>query len=299
MSGKIVVAGLTNIEVTLHVESFPIQYTPVLYPFFGINSSVSGVGYNVAKALTTLGNPIEFVSMIGKDVAGTLVRDTLRAEGIGDEYVLNSLDTTPQSVILYDKNGNRQINVDLKDIQERVYPQVLFERALAKCSLAVVCNINFARPFLDSATRHEIIIATDVHAIGNTEDDYNRDYMAAATILFMSHENLPCSPEEWARWLVNRYGTEIVVVGLGAEGALLSVKSHHYLGRIPAVYTRPVVNSIGAGDALFSAFVHVYNQTQNPYEAIKRAVVFASYKIGTAGAAEGFLSETELEALMT
>jgi ribokinase len=225
------------------------------------------------------------------------VREALAADGIADDYVLNSLETTPQSVILYDKQGNRQINVDLKDIQERIYPQVLFEKALADCSLAVICNINFARPFLESAMRMGKLIATDVHSISNIEDEYNRDYMAAADILFMSHEHLPCSPEDWARWLVNRYGTEIVVVGLGSEGALLSVKSHHYLGRVPAVYTRPVVNSIGAGDALFSAFVHVYNQTQNPYEAMKRAVVFASYKIGTTGAAEGFLNAADFEAL--
>ncbi len=297
MSDKILVAGLTNIETTLQVEGFPIHYAPVRYPFFGVNSSVSGVGYNVAKALKTLGNDVHFISMTGKDAAWVLVREALAVDGIDDTYVLNALDSTPQSVILYDRQGNRQINVDLKDIQERIYPQVLLEKALEDCSLAVICNINFARSFLESAMRMGKLIATDVHSISNIEDDYNRDYMAAADILFMSHEHLPCSPEDWARWLVNRYGTEIVVVGLGSEGALLSVKSHHYVGRVPAVYTRPVVNSIGAGDALFSAFVHVYNQTRNPYEAIKKAAVFASYKVGAAGAAEGFLSASELDAM--
>ena len=61
--------------------------------------------------------------------------------------------------------------------------------------------------------------------------------------------------------------------------------------------TRPIVNTIGAGDALFSAFVHVYQQLGDPYQAIRRAIVFASYKIGTAGAAEGFVTTTELEDL--
>jgi ribokinase len=52
-----------------------------------------------------------------------------------------------------------------------------------------------------------------------------------------------------------------------------------------------VINTIGAGDALFSAFVHFYNQSGDPYQALRKAVVFASYKIGQAGAAEGFLDE--------
>jgi ribokinase len=38
-----------NIETTLRVDSFPLTYEPVRFPFFGINSTVSGVGYNIAK----------------------------------------------------------------------------------------------------------------------------------------------------------------------------------------------------------------------------------------------------------
>jgi acarbose 7IV-phosphotransferase len=292
---KILVAGLTNIEVTLQVDSFPLHYSPVLYPFWGITSAVSGVGFNIAKALTRLGDSVHFLSLIGRDPAQKLIKQALSDEEIRGRYVLDQLDDTPHSVIIYDHHGNRQINVDLKDIQERVYPQVLFEQAMTSCSLAVLCNINFARPFLESVKRAGKLIATDVHAIADMEDGYNRDYMSHADILFMSHERLPCSPEDWARWLMNRYGTEIVVIGLGREGALLSVKAHNFIERIPPVFTRPVLNSVGAGDALFSGFLHYYNQTHDPYESIRRAMVFASYKIGATSAADGFLSAEELD----
>lgn len=294
---RILVAGLINVETTVQVDSFPIQYSPVRYPFFGVNSAVSGVGYNISKALTTLGNSVRFLSMVGSDTARILVRAALEKDGINGKYVIDGLETTPQSAILYDRNGTRQINVDLKDIQERAYPQVLFEQALNGCSIAILSNINFSRPFLEAAKRAGKTVVTDVHAISNIEDDYNRDYMAAADILFMSHELLPTSPEDWARWVMHRYGTEVVVIGLGADGALLGVKSHHHVERVPAVRTRPVVNTIGAGDALLSAFVHVYNQTRNPYDAIRRAMVYASYKIGAASAADGFLSQDAFDDL--
>ncbi len=293
----ILVSGLINIEITLQVDSFPIEYVPARYPFFGVGSSVSGVGYNVAKALTTLGDTVHFVSIIGRDPAGKLVKASLHQDGICGGFVVEQMAQTPHSVILYDGEGRRQINVDLKDVQEQVYPEPLFDRALEGCSLAVLCNVNFARPFLRQARQRGKLIATDVHAISDLEDEYNRDFMQYADVLFMSDELLPCRPEEWVKEVSNRYGNEIIVVGLGALGALLSVKSDRFVGRIPAVRTREVANTIGAGDALFSAFVHSYSKSQDPYEAIRKAVVFAAYKIGEAGAAEGFLDAERLDEL--
>jgi sugar/nucleoside kinase (ribokinase family) len=294
---RILVSGLINVETTLHVEGYPIHYEPVRYPFFGVNSTVSGVGYNVAKALITLGEEVDFLSLIGRDSAGQQVRSALAQDGISGDYVIAGLEQTPQSVILYDPAGRRSINVDLKDIQERSYPPGRFEAALDACSLAVLCNINFTRPYLSRAKALGKPVATDVHVITDLEDGYNRDYMQAADILFMSDEALPCPPEEWLRRVNARYGPEVAVIGLGAQGALLSVRRDNFLERIPPVATRPIVNTIGAGDALFSAFVHSYLHSRDPYQAIRKAVVFASYKIGEKGAAQGFLSASALDEL--
>lgn len=295
----ILVSGLINLETTLRVDGFPIPYAPVHYPFFGVNTTVSGVGYNVSKALTTLGDQVRFLSLIGSDPAGALVQAALQKDGISPEWVLDPLPATAQSVILYDGEGRRQIYVDLKDIQDRAYPEERFERALESCSLAVLCNINFSRPFLSRAKQAgQALIATDVHTISDLEDSYNRDFMAAADILFMSDEHLPDPPEQWVRRVAERYAAQMVVVGLGAQGALLYVRQDSFLERFPAVYTRPVVNTIGAGDALFSCFIHTYAETRDPYTSLRRALVFASYKIGEKGAAEGFLKPRELDALM-
>jgi ribokinase len=291
----VLVSGLINIETTLKVDRFPIDYAPVRYPFFGVNSTVSGVGYNVAKALTTLGEAVRLVSMIGTDAAGTLARTALTVDGIAGDHVLDLLDHTPQSVILYDDSGVRMINVDLKDVQDRAYPVEQFEGAIAGCSLAVLCNINFSRPFLAKSKAAGVTIATDVHTIGDLDDDYNRDFMAQADLLFMSDEHLPCSPEKWAQQAQDRYGNPIIVIGLGAAGALLAVKDDDFMERVAALKLRKVVNTIGAGDALFSAFVHSYSQDGDPYSAIKKATLFASYKIGEAGAAAGFLDRERLD----
>lgn len=294
---QVLVCGLINIETTLRIERFPLDYYPVTYPFHGVRSTVSGVGYNVAKALTCLGSEVHFCSLIGADSAGESVRRELAHAGVADADVLASLEETPQSVILYDGSGRRQIHVDLKDIQERSYPLERFEARLPGCDAAVLCNINFSRALLGPTRRAGKLIASDVHAISSLDDDYNRDFMQAADVLFLSHENLPAAPEDFARELIGRYGNEVVVVGLGERGALLAMRRDGHMAFVPAAVTRPVVNTIGAGDALFSAFLHTYLRTRDASLALRQAVLFASWKIGVKGAAEGFLSQAELERL--
>ena len=292
---KILVSGLINIETTLKIDGFPMAYQPVRYPFFGVNSTVSGVGLNISKALTTLGDDVHFLSIIGRDVSGALVGQTLNVLGIPDTWIVRGIDTTAQSVILYDSSGTRMINADLKDVQETAYPPDLYESAIRDCEAAVLCNINFSRPFLHQAQAAGKLIASDVHTISDLDDPYNREFMAHAKVLFMSDAKLPTTPEEWAQAVQKTFNTPIIVIGMGEHGALLCVRADRYLNRHPATTTRAVVNTIGAGDALFSSFLHYYLKTKNPYAALHKAMLFASYKIGTIGAAEGFLTEAELE----
>lgn len=294
----ILVSGLINIETTLKIDGFPINYVPVRFPFHGINSTVSGVGFNIAKALTLLGDSVRCISIIGKDFAGELVRKEFANTKISDEHLLAFISHTCQSVILYDHQGKRLINTDLKNIQETSYPMEIFESLLPGCDLAVLCNINFSRPFLQRSLQARIPIATDVHTISDLDDPYNLDFMACADILFMSDESLPCSPEEWCLRIKNKYKASIIVIGLGSQGVLLCIPHDNFLERIPTRCTRPVVNTIGAGDALFSAFVHYYVKQNVPYQAIQKAIVYASYKIGANGAANGLLDESSLEELM-
>lgn len=294
------VSGLINIETTLRIAEFPLVYNPVNYPFHGVQTSVSGVGYNVAKALTRLGHGVKFLSLIGTDeFAADVVRATLKKDEIPADFVLPQVASTAQSVILYDHQGNRQIHVDLKDLQEQHYPLELFQSAAQSCEMLVLCNINFSRSLLAPARATGKWIATDLHSIGSVDDAYEQDFLRAAQIVFLSHENLPILPEDFARAVLDRYQNEIVVIGLGAQGALLAVRRDGTIQRVPAVVTRPVVNTIGAGDALFSAFIHEFVAHRDALQALRTAVVYASYKIGAVSAADGLLNAAELDAWRT
>ena len=292
---KIVVAGLVNVETTVRINSFPIEYSPINFPFFGIQSQASGVGLNVGKALTTLGDEVKLLSMIGKDSSGLIVKKSLIDCGIDTSYIEETISATAQSVVLYDDSGKRQIYCDLKEIQDCSYDQEIFKEVIKDSSIVCLCNINFSRNLLKIAKDNGKIIATDVQVLGDIYDSYNADYMKYADILFLSNENIKGSVEEFIKGIAKEYDNEIIVVGLGSEGALLYVKKDNCIKKIQAVKTREVVNTIGAGDALFSCFIHYYSKNRNPYEALEKAVIFASYKIGVESAADGFLKEDELE----
>ena len=138
-------------------------------------------------------------------------------------------------------------------------------------------------------------IATDVHCLSDIYDEYNADFLRYSDIVLLSNEHMS-DPYLFVESVFREYGNEIIVVGLGSQGALLHVKESGF-SHFPAVSTREIINTIGAGDALFSAFVHFYVKGESPHLALDKAVCFASYKIGEKGAADGFLSEKDLLAL--
>lgn len=297
-SMKVLVAGLINIETTVSIDNFPIAYAPIDYKFFGIESTISGVGYNIAKGLKTLGARPQVLSIIGNDMYKSLIKDELDKEGIDTSHILPILKHTPQSVVMYDKTGKRKIILDLKEIQETVYPYEKLEEILAAIDVVVPCNINFARALLKEAKKAGKLIATDVHVVSNTEDDYNKEFMSYADILFMSNENIVNQEESFIKEVAAKYHNKVIVVGMGSQGAMMYDRDKESIIHMPAVTTRTIVSTVGAGDALFTAFLYFYCKDRDSYLALKKAMVFASYKIGEKGAANGFIKEEDVLKIM-
>jgi acarbose 7IV-phosphotransferase len=293
----IVVAGVTNLQFSVPVDGFPVAYAPVRYPQGQTGVRVGGVGYNVAAALAALGSEVRLATFAGGDLLGGAVDGELRARGLHGPWVLAGPET-PRSVILHEPGGERMICTDLRGLPQAVYPPAVFAEALRGAAYAVISNIGFARPLLAVARAAGVPVAADVQAIDDLDDDYNRDWMAAAQVLFCSHERLPVPPEVWVRMVRERYRTPVVVVGCGAGGALLGVRGTGEIRRVPAVAPRGVTSTAGAGDALAAAFMHVYLATGgDPDAAIMAAVLFAGYAVGAEPGGSDFLTGPELAAL--
>lgn len=290
---KILVSGLLNTEITTAVRGFPIHYYPIDYPFFGISTAVSGVAFNISKALRTLGDEVRLTSMTGSDFSAAYIQDALHELDINTAHVQTKLQQTPSSVVLYDPEGKRQIYCDLKDIQETAYE--FDPGVLEGVELVVACNINFNRPLLHLAKTVGKTIATDVHVLSNIHDDYNREFMEYADILFFSDESIGEHYQDFLWLLAHTYGCKIIVLGRGARGAAIYLRETNQIIEMPAFSLGHVVNTVGAGDALFSAFLHYHTKGFDPIAALQRAQIFAAHKITVSGASNGFISELEIE----
>ena len=290
---KILVSGLIKTETTVKVKKFPIEYFPIDYPFFGVNTRVSGVAYNLAKALKSLGDDVNFITMTGTDFSAEYVKSKIEEIGISTEHIKCTLKETPNSVVLYDSEGKRQIYCDLKDVQDTDYS---FEKEIYEdCDVVIACNTNFNRELLKKAHQDNKIIATDVHVLSDIMDEYNRDFMKYANILFLSDENIKNDYREFLLKIEEEYKNDIIVLGMGKKGALMYVKQEDNFYELPAVNVREVVNTVGAGDSLFSSFIHYYAKGLSPIECLKRAEIFAANKIGFDGASVGFADEETVE----
>lgn len=295
---RLLVLGNINLETTLRIASFPIPYQPTSFVPFGVDNAVSGVGYNIARTLSVLGDDVVLASIVGRDRTAATVREQLRDDGIDDRYVLGQVAKTALSVVVYDESGRRSAFTDLKDLMEQAYPPALFSEALVGVEAVLFTQAAYCRPLLAPARDTGKLVAVDLQLISDLDDPYKRPYLEAASVVFMSGEHLPEEPETWAWHLLEQYpGVQVVGIGLGAEGALLAIRETGLTMRVPAVTTRPVVNTSGAGDALFACFIHYYVITRDAEESLRRAVVFASYKIGEAGSSQGLLDAGSLEVL--
>lgn len=292
----IVVAGVTNLQFSVPVDAFPVAYSPVRYPQNQTGVRVAGVGYNVAAGLAALGREVRLATFAGGDLLGGAVEQELRARGLHGPWVLAGQET-PRSVVLHEPGGERMICTDLRGLPQAVYPPEAFAEALHGADWAVITNIGFARPLLAVARDAEVPVAADVQTIDDLDDDYNRDWMAAAQVLFCSHERLPVPPRPWISMVQERYRTPVVVVGCGAGGALLGVRERGEIRHVPAVAPRGVTSTAGAGDALAAAFMHVYAATGDPQAAIEWAVVFAGYAVGAEPGESAFLTGPQLAEL--
>lgn len=161
--GKILVSGLLNLETTAKIRGFPINYYPIDFDFFGVNSTLSGVAFNLAKALTTLGDTVDLTSLVGRDLTARMFIEEIGKMGIRNDLIQQKMNETPSSVVLYDESGRRQIYCDLKDIQETSYD--FSAQIVDEADAVAACNINFSRPLLEMAKSKK---QTDCHRCPRT-----------------------------------------------------------------------------------------------------------------------------------
>ncbi len=293
--GRFLVAGITQVETIVRVDKVPVSYAPLTTEKNSIYTGLGGDAYNEALALRWLGDEVQFMSIIGRDKSVDELNPPGSKIQLDTSNVLQIMDETPNCVILYDKDRRKQIFEDIKDLRDKVYDMSMFPPLAGQSDMIVLANANFCRPFAVSALEHNKKVAVNIRNFCREKEKYNRDFLDAASILYFSDDQLEEDPYDFIRGISKTYGTEIIIMGLGKKGVILFDKSRDFLVDYKTVKTNEIVNTVGAGNALFACFLHYYQETGDSVNAIKNALLFSSYKIGYMGTSNGFMTTEQME----
>lgn len=293
---KIMVAGIIQVETIVKVDALPLSDKLFTKISSEINSSIGGAGFNEAVALRWLGDDVDFMSMIGKGNYKDRLSHDFKEIGVelDTQYILPKLEAMPTTVILYDK-GKIQTFEDLKDVRTVVYDVDIFENQIKDKDMVLISNCNFCRPILDIAKRNNKPLAVNIRSMRADKLAPKEDFLKAANILYLSDDDIDKDPYEYINECKEKYGTDIIIVGIGEKGVILYTKEDNSVLEYKPVKTNEIVNTVGAGNAMFSAFIHYYVKTKDAKLAIKNALLFASYKIGFVGTSCGFMTEAQIE----
>jgi len=139
ISAPILVVGSINMDFVVRTPRAPLGGESILA--YGYSTFQGGKGANQAIALSRLGAHCKFLGKVGDDQNGVLLRQSLIAEGVGDELVLiDSQHNTGLAVIILEDNGQNRILVvngandqlQIRDIeqhlnQEQQYSGILLQ----------------------------------------------------------------------------------------------------------------------------------------------------------------------------
>jgi sugar/nucleoside kinase (ribokinase family) len=296
MAPTIVVAGAVSFYMSLGVAEFPLSHASVAAPRWFV-TGVSGAAGHIARILRVLGDDVRLCSVVGRDLLGAGIRAELARLGLDGPGIVDS-ECSSAGVVLVGPDGGRMGFPHLEPVNGVGYPPRTFEELARGADLLVLTNAKFIRPLVPRGVALGVPIAVDAHLISDLGDPYNRPWLEAAQIIFCSHERLPCGPEEWAASVLRRYPRCVIAgVGLGAHGALVAHRDRR-LVRVGAVAPREVVNTSGAGDALFATFLHYMCGEGDPARALRHAVTHAGWKIGHRAPVTASLAHRELAALV-
>ena len=291
---KFIVAGITQLETIVKVDKIPLEYKNFNPLSNCIHTAAGGDAFNICLALKWLGDDIRYMSVVGRDQGMGIFNPPDREVTLDTNYVLPLMSETPMQVMFFDNERNEQVFEDLKDIRDVGYEMSLVDPIIDDVDMVVLSNANFCRPIMQLACEHDKKLAVKIHSFSRAKLKFNADFLSAANIVFFSDLEDE-DPYEFVQEMADKYDIDTIILGQGAGGLLLHDNTKDMTMHYDPIRTGRVVNNAGAGNALFACFLHYYQKGYSVVDAIHKALLFASNKIGYMGTSNGFMTESQLE----
>ncbi|MEW5960801.1 MAG: carbohydrate kinase family protein [Chloroflexota bacterium] len=271
----VVVVGNVGIDTNIYLYSAEIDFN-VEANFTENLDYVGQAGGYAGRGYARLGQQTAFIGYVGDDFSGRFIREEFARAGIDTTALFIDPQGTSRSINFMYQDGRRKNFYDGKGHMQLQPDLDLCRQVLAQARLAHFNIPNWARQLLPLAKECGLTIACDIQDVVSPGNEYRRDFIEFADILFCSAANYP-DPTPLIEALLGLNPALIVIVGRGAQGCALGTATG--IQFFPAVdLDAAVVDTNGAGDGLAVGFLTSYVLDHYPLIAsIWRGQIAARY----------------------
>ncbi len=311
-NNMILVVGSLNMDQIVQIPRLP-ALGETLLGAGSLKLVPGGKGANQAVAMARLGAPVAMAGRVGTDPFGeqlikALLTDKVETgliaidqqEASGVAFIFLSPDG--DNAIIVASGANMRVGQDREQLTN-IFEAIAQARALVlqleipletvktliaaghNAGIPVVLNLAPAQPLAWEVLRQlHVLIVNEIEASLLTGTQVNNHEDAQAVALKLHKQGIP-----------------IVIVTLGAQGAILA--SDDGISNSKTIYQpAPRVRAIdttAAGDCFVGAFTVALTERQNSEDALRFAVYASALKVTKFGAQSGLPTRAEVEAFQT
>jgi fructokinase len=249
----------------------------ILWDVIGEREFLGGAPLNFSICAQRLGNEAELVSAVGADARGARALESIRAHGLGTEFIRTLSDQpTGTAVATMDASGSaafriiRPVAYDFLALDESALqriadarPDWIYFGTLAQTAPdneAVLHRLIDAAPaalrFYDMNLREGQWSLELVRRLSALASVVKLNEAEAETLFRMTHTSGKFSLERFCEFWSRAHDNELICVTLGERGC--AVSSGGALRMFPGVAVN-VVDTVGAGDAFSAAFLYGFH----------------------------------------
>lgn len=291
----VVVVGAIGVDTNVYLYTEDIDWSVEMNFAQNIDYVGQAGGYSV-QSFKRLGFRTGFIGAVGFDHNGRFIREELSNAGIpflmlidpkGTKRSINIMYQGGQRKNFYDGKGSMDIQPDLGQVRE-------FLRGTTLVHMNIV---NWARYLIPVIKELGITLSVDIQDIVDIHDEYRKDFVEEADILFFSCVNFP-DPLPLVEQFIEKNPNQLIIVGMGSKGCALTKdgKTHFYN---PVEIDEQIIDTNGAGDSLATGFLTSYVlEGRSAEESIMRGQLNARFTCGIKGSSSTLMTKDQLEEYM-
>lgn len=290
---RVLSVGNANVDLIMRARAIPEK--DQIEDALSITLSSGGSASNYSYAMAALGESVEFVGAVGKDLLGEYFLGELRRLGVGTKYVQRTSDFTGLVTIWLDSSGEksglawRGANLSLmpeaswKDFLE--YDVVHIAGASPHVAVWIVENL-------------KVFVTFDLGSAGaRYRDEEIAKVVVRSDVSYFSEAQLSRLQRFTGRSPERLASDEecVIIKKMGERG----VEVYSHMGSFYASpYPTKPVDTTGAGDVFSAVFDRFYIATGDPKLSCERALAASSIKIRYEGAKNGVPTISGIESFI-